>query len=446
MKMQRNTICLFSVQCLTVIFLSLLLPVQSYSSQLIYTVQTGSFLQADDAQKLFDYGLEKLDERQLAYMRIEKIGRFYSVRLGKFDDHSLAEELRMAIAHAFADTAVIHAYIKDERIITSYSLSPAADKEMNLEKSQPGAVPDKMHSIPQKVARNEEEVSFREALLKKVAYAERTFSPLPDEQLYEHQDEGIMAVTIPSADVVLSFIQPGRIASVHVKEGDLVRENQVLVRQDSAAENEQLMMIKEESEDMTQIESQKASLTQKKEYLKSLIWAAERGSATEAEIEDAKLDVKIAELSLKSAEFNHEQSKRRYREAKIRFDNMTVRSPLSGRVNKVEVEVGESINSLTNAVRVVKTEPLWVDVHVPFEDSDRLKVNQTAQVIFPDSGQETVTGTVIFISTVADAASSTLRVRIEIPNNSHRPAGQQVRVLLFTQMRAEDGRTINGKI
>ena len=152
---------------------------------------------------------------------------------------------------------------------------------------------------------------------------------------------GITAITIPCADVTLSFIQPGRIAKVYVKEGDLVTAGQLLVQQDDAAEQAQLAYIKAQSEDTVQIEASGASLDQKRVDLKKLEWAAERGAATALEVEHAKLEVKIAELSLKLAQFEHEQNKRKYEEAQIRVDNMSLKSPLAGRVEKVELEVGE---------------------------------------------------------------------------------------------------------
>jgi len=120
---------------------------------------------------------------------------------------------------------------------------------------------------------------------------------------------GITAITLPSADVTLSFVPPGRIAKVHIKEGDRVKAGELLVQQDDAIEQAQLIQIKAESEDTTQIEAAQASLDQKKVDLKKLEWVAERGSATELEVEHARLDVKIAELSLKVAQFDHEQNK-----------------------------------------------------------------------------------------------------------------------------------------
>ena len=245
-------------------------------------------------------------------------------------------------------------------------------------------------------------------------------------------DDGIEAITIPSADVTLSFIQPGRIAKVHVREGDLVKANQVLIRQDDAAEQALLSLIREQSKDTTQIEAQKAGLTQKRVYLEKLKWAAERGSATELEVEEAELGVKIAGFSLKTAELEHELNKRKYKEAKIRVDNMSLKSPIAGRVEKIEVEVGESINGLADAVWVVRIDPLWIDVHVPLEQGRTLKLAQTANIIFPGSERKTSKGKIIFISTVADAASSTLRARIEVSNKSNRPVGEHVNVLFST--------------
>ena len=44
-------------------------------------------------------------------------------------------------------------------------------------------------------------------------------------------DGGIEAVTRPSADVLLSFVNAGKIREIAVKEGDLVKKGQILLRQ-----------------------------------------------------------------------------------------------------------------------------------------------------------------------------------------------------------------------
>lgn len=259
---------------------------------------------------------------------------------------------------------------------------------------------------------------------------------------YARAENDISAITVPSADVTLSFIQPGRIAELKVGEGDLVSTNQILVRLDDAAEQAQLAQIKAQGEDTTQIDAASASLSQKKIDLEMLEWAAARSSATELEVKHARLDVELADLSLKAARFEHEQNIRKFEEAQMRIDRMSLRSPVSGRVEKVETEVGESVNALDKVVRIVRTDPLWIDVPVPLTDGRNLVLNQITEVKFPDSNK-TVKGKIIFKSTVADAASSTLRVRVEVPNQSGRPAGEYVSIN-FPQVKKTQQKT-NGK-
>ena len=66
-------------------------------------------------------------------------------------------------------------------------------------------------------------------------------------------NEGIAAITSPSVDVMLSFLAAGRIAEVLVQDGDIVKEGQLLSRQDDTVEQAQLAILRAESEDRTQI-------------------------------------------------------------------------------------------------------------------------------------------------------------------------------------------------
>jgi multidrug efflux pump subunit AcrA (membrane-fusion protein) len=99
---------------------------------------------------------------------------------------------------------------------------------------------------------------------------------------------GIRAITRPSADITLSFVQPGRIAGVPFKEGDLVKAGEMLVRQDDAAEQVQLAQLKAQSENTTQMRASEASLEQKKVDLEKLQKAAASNAATFLEVEHAK--------------------------------------------------------------------------------------------------------------------------------------------------------------
>lgn len=246
---------------------------------------------------------------------------------------------------------------------------------------------------------------------------------------------GIRAVTNPSADITLSYVQPGRIAKVYFKEGEWVKAGQVLIQQDDAVEQIQLAQLQAASEDTTQIQASEASLAQKRVDLIKLEKAAANNAATELEVEYAKLNVTMAELSLQVAEFDHEQAKRKYNEVKVQIEKMSLKSPIDGRIENIHVETGESNNTLADVVRVVQIDPLWIDVPVPLIKATTLSYGKTAQVGFPNPNRASLEGKIIYIAAVADAASSTLRVRIEVPNKSNRPAGEHVEIIFPTSTR-----------
>jgi membrane fusion protein (multidrug efflux system) len=239
---------------------------------------------------------------------------------------------------------------------------------------------------------------------------------------------GIRAITNPSADITLSFVQPGRITKVYFKEGDFVDANQILIQQDDSVEQIQLAQLEAESRNTTRIEASKAALAQKQVDLKKLERAAARNAATELEVEHARLEFKMAELSLELSKFEHEQAIRKYEEARKGIERMSLKSPIDGTIEEIHVETGESINALDDVARIVQIDPLWIDVPVNLTKASTLKNAGVARVTFPNPDDTIVEGKIIYVAAVADAASGNLRIRVEVPNKSRRPAGEHVYV------------------
>jgi len=241
---------------------------------------------------------------------------------------------------------------------------------------------------------------------------------------------GIEWQTRPSADIMLMFVQPGRVAEVLVKDGDRVKPGDVLVRLDDEAERVKLKQLKAVADDVLHIKAAEAQLDQQRADLKKLEWAGKEGAATDWEIEHQRLEVKIGEWSLQKARFNRERAHEDYEQARVQVGRMAMKSPVSGRVEFVYVEAGESVEALGDVVRLVKIDPLWTDVPIPLAHARRLKVGDTLQVVFPESAGVGVPGRIIHIAALADAAAETLTIRLEVPNPKGRPAGERVRVLV----------------
>ena len=238
----------------------------------------------------------------------------------------------------------------------------------------------------------------------------------------------VRAITKPSGDVTLSFVQAGRLSKMPFKDGDEVQAEEIVAYLDDRAEQARLAQIKAQSEDFTQILASQASLAQKQVDLRKLTNAAQVFAATELEVEHARLDVRIAELSLDLARFEHDQAVRQLHESGIRLYEMQLKTPISGIVAQSHVEKGESVNSLDEVIRIVKTDPLWIDASIPIVQAALIKPGVQLNVTFYPPDPIRVRGRVIYVAAVADAASNTVTVRIEVPNPSKRPAGEHVQV------------------
>ena len=236
----------------------------------------------------------------------------------------------------------------------------------------------------------------------------------------------VTAITKPSADVTLSYVQAGRISMINFREGDTIKVGDVLVQQDNAVELIRLAQLEAESNNNTKIQASEFSLAQRRVDLERL--EARPKVVTKTELEHAKLALNIAELSLRVAVFEHEQAQRKYEEAKLQIERMSLKSPIDGRIEEIKIEAGESVNALDDVVRVVRINPLWIDVPVPLNQTANLRYGHNAVVDFLSPEKISVQGTVIFIASVADGGSDTLSVRIQVPNNANRPAGEHVTV------------------
>lgn len=86
----------------------------------IYTVQTGSFVNIVIAQKHVASIIQGLNEKERDYLRIEKVGKYYTVRLGKYGDHAMAKILLEKIKRLQPAAIAMKAYYKKDRIKKLY--------------------------------------------------------------------------------------------------------------------------------------------------------------------------------------------------------------------------------------------------------------------------------------------------------------------------------------
>lgn len=88
-----------------------------FENQLVYTIQTGSYVYLANAQDQFNSLKRRLNNKELAFLRIEEIGKYYAVRLGIFDNYDTAKNFLHFVEPRLAEAIILEANIKEKRLI-----------------------------------------------------------------------------------------------------------------------------------------------------------------------------------------------------------------------------------------------------------------------------------------------------------------------------------------
>ncbi|WP_290648144.1 efflux RND transporter periplasmic adaptor subunit [Aquisalimonas sp.] len=126
----------------------------------------------------------------------------------------------------------------------------------------------------------------------------------------------------------------------------------------------------------------------------------EDGYATRLELEAEEAQVEAARAELEAIELD--------------IRNTRIHSPISGVVNVREAERGDYVGVGEAVAEIVDNDPLLAVVQVPQHQIGRVRIGQRARIRFLDG--RAAEGEVRFAATVAEPATRTFRVEIEVPN------------------------------
>lgn len=193
--------------------------------------------------------------------------------------------------------------------------------------------------------------------------------------------------TEPSRDIEISAPEPGIVQEVIVKEGQLVKKGDVLVKLDTR-------VIERDAE------IARAELSFKKSRLTKLRDLLVKKFASSHEVERAESDVKITELRLQRAE--------------AMIERLSLRSPIDGIVTEMRFDVSESVTGANaHVATVVQLSPMRVQFNLPTEEARKLKQGETVKLDFPETSS-TRQARIEFISPVSTAVVNTVRVTMII--------------------------------
>ena len=221
----------------------------------------------------------------------------------------------------------------------------------------------------------------------------------------------------------------GVVNVVTVDRGDRVKKGQLLATLDYEVEEAAALIAQVRAANDTAIRSGRARL----EFLKRKQARNEQLRTTDAvsfaAMDEAIADAKVAEATLREAELNLAMARLEARRSEGQLQQRRILSPVDGVVTERVLGPGEFRNDQAHILTVAELDPLRVETFLPIALYGSVRVGDKAEVSpeAPVGGRYTATVTVV--DQVLDAASSTIGVRLELPNPEYRiPAGIHCRV------------------
>ncbi len=257
-------------------------------------------------------------------------------------------------------------------------------------------------------------------------------------------DAHIDAVTRARYDLKLGFTVGGKIVSIPVKPGDLVEQGQLLAELENEEGKSLVELYQLRASSNLATRSAEAQLELAHVEEKAIRTAYQNDAAKPIEVERARLNTRLAELELSMAKQRGAEMNHQLHQAEARRDQYLLYAPTAGVVDAVPVAEGELVEALKPILQLVVVDPLWVEAAVTTGDTLQLHPGDPAWVLSKLPGaRQPIKGVIIHTAQVADAASDTRLIRIEVPNAEGLPAGGQVRVFFKNPSALTDGGAID---
>lgn len=211
-----------------------------------------------------------------------------------------------------------------------------------------------------------------------------------------------------SVDVVARV--PGFLLKKHFKEGDFVKEGQLLFQIDPR-------------EYQLELNNSGATVRQYDALLKNAQQELDRATALIEEDLISRSDVDQSLANRNSNKALYDAAKQRYELAKVNLGYTTIKSPIDGRIGKVNITEGNYVQVTSGPlVNISSTDPVYVtfslrsaDFVKLFRASDKFK-DVEVKVQFSDGNWYENVGTINFVDNQIDKNSGSVQMRATFDN------------------------------
>jgi len=245
----------------------------------------------------------------------------------------------------------------------------------------------------------------------------------------------------PETQVVISPDVSGEIIELRVREGQIVKRGDLLVRIKPDIYQAQIDQLNATLlSQKARYEQSRASFEQSKFNFDRQKQLFERKLISEVEFLQAQTNFRSEEANLKAAEYQIQNAEASLRKAQEELQQTIIRAPMDGTVSKLNVEIGERVvgnmqMSGTEIMRIAKLEQMEVEVRV--NESDIVNVNQGDSVrievdAYPNrtfdglvteiANSANITG----VSSTEQVTDYTVKIRITTLHNLPQASGENI--------------------
>ncbi|MEH6830171.1 efflux RND transporter periplasmic adaptor subunit [Sulfitobacter sp.] len=233
----------------------------------------------------------------------------------------------------------------------------------------------------------------------------------------------------PEAIINLVSSEKGRISSINVRRGSLVKKGDVLVVLEDDVQRHNLAMAQVRKESTLEMEAAQARLSQRTKDLDRAQTLVDRNVAAKTQVEDAQIEVEMMKLAVEQAHLTAALAEIEYQQARTLLDHRTLNSPIDGVVVAVQAAPGAFASEQLQLLTLADIDPLHVEVFAPLEYYDEVTEGDVFQVTQSAPLTGTFDATVRAVDKVFDAASGTFGIQLTVPNRSGQiPAGTRCEI------------------
>jgi len=233
----------------------------------------------------------------------------------------------------------------------------------------------------------------------------------------------IACVIKPYMEVSVGPPVEGIIQTVRVDRGDWITKGQILVTLEASVEEATVAWAKAKADAEATIKSTQTKVGFSTRKLERAMDLYKSNSIAKHEVDEAQTEQVLAEMAHLEAVENKRIAELEWQRATASLNLHRIYSPLTGVVVDRLLSPGELARQAP-ILKLAQIDPLRVEVFAPLTLLGKVKPGMKAVVRPEGNGQAVHVGRVTVVNPVADSASGTFGVRLEMPNPDNAlPAG-----------------------